>query len=445
MNPVFKSLITLAIPMICQNLITYGVTLADNLMIGRLGEAAINGLFMAAIVQFLLQMLLFGIESAMTVMTAQYWGRKDIDKIKLLISIGFRGALILALATSIGTFLFSEQIMHLLTSSEDAAIEGARYMRTVSPSYLFFGAALLLVGAMRSVEVVKIGLINSIAALIINVSLNYMFIFGKCGMPAMGVAGAALATDISRVIEFCIVFIFILKFDNHLNMRLRDFFRTNKILVHDIIRYGTPLLLGQIVWGINKFTMRVIVGHFEPSASAAVSISENLDGLLWVGTVGLAGAMGVLTGKMIGQGKYEQVKSFAKTMQCVFAGIGVLSFLIVFFGKEFFISLYKLTPETIAAANTFMLVLAFSVMCRAYQAPCLMGLVKAGGDTTFVFKNDTFWVFCWLLPSSIIAWKVFHAPDWVVYALLLSDQFSKCFVAFVKINRFHWMKNLTRE
>lgn len=303
---------------------------------------------------------------------------------------------------------------------------------------------MILIAAMTSVEVVKIGLITSIVALFVNVSLNYVFIFGHFGAPAMGVAGAALATDISRVVEFSVVLTFVLRFDDHLKMKLSDFKKFDNLLFHDLVKYGTPLLLGQIVWIINKFSMRVIVGHFQPSASAAVSISENLDGLLWVGTVGLASAMGIVTGKMIGSGDISQIKTYARRMQCVFAGIGVLSFLIVILGGDFFISFYSLSPETIKTAKIFLYVLSFSVLGRSYQAPCLMGLVKAGGDTSFVFKNDTFWVFCWVLPSAIIAWKVFHAPDWVVYALLLSDQITKCVVAYIKINRFRWMKNLTR-
>lgn len=444
MNSVYKSLITLAIPIICQNLITYGVTLADNLMIGRLGEAAINGLFMASIVQFVLQMLLFGIDGAMKVISTQYWGRKDTDRIKTLVSMTMRGIMIISLITSFLSYFFPNLILELLTSSSEAAAEGAVYLRTVSPSFLFFGMAMLLIQAMTSVEVVQIGLLTSVVALFVNVSLNWIFIFGHLGLPAMGVTGAALATDISRVVEFAVVLIFVLRFDKNLKMRLSDFMRFDRVLFHDLVKYGTPLLLGQIVWIINKFSMRVIVGHFQPSSSAAVSISENLDGLLWVGTVGLASAMGIVTGKMIGANDIAHIKSYARRMQCVFTGIGVLSFLIVILAGDLFISLYSLSPETIKTAKIFLYVLSFSVLGRSYQAPCLMGLVKAGGDTSFVFKNDTFWVFCWVLPSAFIAWKVFHAPDWVIYAFLLSDQVTKCFVAFVKINRFHWMKNLTR-
>lgn len=440
-----RRLLRLAVPIICQNLLTYSVTLADNLMVGRLGEAAINGLFMAVIVQFVLQMILFGIESSMTVLTAQYWGRRDTERIKDIVAMGLRAAVVFAAAAAVATAVFPESFMRLLTSSAEARAEGARYLRVVAWSYPLFAASLLFVGTMRSVEVVRIGLVNSIVAVCVNVTLNWILIFGRLGAPALGVEGAAWATVVSRAVELGVALFFVLRLDVNLRLRPRDLLRRNAELARDLVRYGTPLMLGQIVWSVNKFVMRVLVGHFEPASSAAVSISETLDGLMWVGTVGLSAAVGVITGSMVGGGASSaEIKAWARRVQLVFAAIGVVSFTIVFFCGGLFVSLYKLEPATIEAAKTFMLVLAFSVCGRSYQAPCLMGLVKAGGDTSFVFRNDTFWVFCWVLPSALLARYVFHAPDWAVYAFLLSDQVTKCFVAFVKINRFHWAKNLTR-
>lgn len=434
----------LAIPIVCQNLITYGVVLADNLMVGTLGEAAINGLFMASIVQLVLQMILAGIESAMVVLVSQYWGRRAVEPIKDIVATCFRWALGLAGVFCLGTFFFPAEILGFLTSSKEAAHVGAEYLRVVSPSFVLLGANMIWVSAMRSVEVVRIGLVNSIVAFVVNVSLNALLIFGLWGFPAMGVRGAALATLISRCVELWVVFYFVMRLEHVVCFRWRDLLRKNATLANDIICYGTPLMLGQLVWAVNKFSMRFIVGHFESSSSAAVSIAENLDGLLWVGTFGLALAMGIITGKLIGSGQMDRVKRFSKWMQVVFFSIGLVSFLVVIVLGDWFVSFYHLTPQTQQIAKTFLLVLAVSVWGRAYQAPCLMGLVKAGGDTAFVFKNDTFWVFCWVLPSAFVAWKVFHAPDWVVYACLLSDQVTKCFVAFIKINRFRWMKNLTR-
>lgn len=445
-HPRAGTLVALALPIIGQNLVTYAVTLADKMMVGRLGEASINGLYMASVVQLVLQMLLWGVESAMAVLVSQYWGRRDTGRIRIVVAHCLRLVAIVGLVAGAVTTALPETILSFLTSSPEAAEEGARYLRVVSPSFLVFPVSMLLVGAMRAIEEVRIGLVNSIVALGLNAVLNWLLIYGHGGFPALGVAGAAWATVVARLVELAIVAGFVLRRDRRLGFRLRDLRLHDPDLARDLLRHGTPLVLGQVVWAVNKFSMRWIVGHFSPSSSAAVSIADDLDGLLWVGTVGLASAMGILTGKMIGAGApLAAVKRHAWRMQAVFAGIGVLSALVVHFGGNAFVSFYRLTPETVDAARPFLAVLTVSVLGRSYQAPCLMGLVKAGGDTSFVFLNDTFWVFCWVLPSALVSRYVLHAPDWAVYACLLSDQVTKCFVAFVKINRFHWMRNLTRH
>ena len=439
----YKKLFLLATPMVLQNLITFGVIFSDNLMVGRLGEAAISGLYMGTLVQTVHHILLFGVESAVLILSAQYWGKRDCGRIKDVISIGMRLSLSGTALIALAALLFPSQIIALLTPDAGAVAEGSEYLRAVSVSYLLFCASQLLIVAMRSVEIVRIGLINSITAFCVNVFLNYVLIFGKFGLPALGVAGAAYATDISRAVEFSVVLYFVLKVDTNLRLRLRDFLRWDTNIFHDLVKYGTPLLLGQIVWAINNIGQGAIIGQLNATAISAASIAGMFDRLLWMGTWGVAAATGIMVGKAIGAGDFELVKRYARTMQVIFFGIGILSALIVFFGRGIFLSLYHLEPETMDTAMQFMLVLSLIMIGRCYQAPSLFGLVKAGGDTAFVFKNDTFWVFFWVLPSAWIALK-YAAPAWLVFGLLLSDQIFKCFVAFFKIKSYNWMKTLTR-
>jgi len=302
----------------------------------------------------------------------------------------------------------------------------------------------LLIVAMRSVEIVRIGLINSAIAFCVNVFLNYVLIFGKFGLPEMGVRGAALATVISRIVEFGVVLCFVLYIDRHLHLRLRDFRRWNRDIFHDLVKYGTPLLLGQIVWAVNNIGQSAIIGQLHGAAITAASVTGMFDRLLWMGTWGVAAATGIMVGKAIGAEEYAKVRQYAKTMQVVFFGIGFCSAMLVYFGHRLFLSFYVLSPESYRMTEQFMLVLSVAIIGRCYQAPSLFGLVKAGGDTAFVFKNDTFWVLCWVLPGALLALYL-NAPAWTVFAILLSDQIMKCFVALVKINRFNWMKNLTRK
>ena len=152
-----------------------------------------------------------------------------------------------------------------------------------------------------------------------------------------------------------------------------------------------------------------------------------------------------LPGKTVGAGKTELMKEYARTVQILFLCLGLLTGGAIALLKRPFIGLYSgITPEAAAYAFQFINVLSVTIIGTCYQAAGLFGLVKSGGDIGFVFKNDSIFVFLVVLPSAILA-AYLGAPVWVVFACLKCDQILKCFVAVVKINRFNWMKNLTRD
>jgi Na+-driven multidrug efflux pump len=137
------------------------------------------------------------------------------------------------------------------------------------------------------------------------------------------------------------------------------------------------------------------------------------------------------------------MREYAKTVQVLFLGLGLITGLSVFLLKNPFISMYGVSAAAREQANALINVISVTLIGTCYQAACLFGLVKSGGDTAFVFKNDTIFVFLIVLPSAIAATAI-GAPAWIVFACLKCDQILKCIVAFVKINRFDWMKNLTK-
>ncbi len=441
----YTHLLCLAIPLALQNLLTFGVSFADNLMVGQLGEEAMAGLYLGTLVQTVLQLLLFGIEHSIMVLNTQYWGKGDTQSIRRVSTIGLHLAILLGTATALFTGFFPENCLGWLTSDQTAIDAGTPYLRVVAFAYVPFAIMMILLACLRSVEVVRIGLYDAVIALVVNVALNYVFIFGKCGLPAMGVAGAALGTVLARLVELAVVAWYAFCYDKRLALRLHDFFHGwDRLLAHDLFQCGTPLMLGQIVWAFNNFGQTAIIGRMNAVGIASASIADMANRLLWMGVTGLVSATAIITGKTIGEGKFELMKLYAKTMQVVFLCIGILCGTTICLGQDLLLSFYSLQPETVTTAKTILAVLAVIMVGRGYQAPSLLGLVRAGGDTAFIFKNDTFWVFCVVLPSAYVAQQFLHAPTWVVYACLGCDQIFKCFVALWKVNRFDWMHSLTR-
>ncbi|MBO4887336.1 MAG: MATE family efflux transporter [Firmicutes bacterium] len=441
----YRSLVTLAIPVALQGLITFSVNFADNLMVSTLGDSAISGVFMGSQIQTFLQMFSAGIEGAVLILSAQYWGKGDTASIKKIIAIGLHFSLLFGLLLTGFCAIIPAPVIRIFTADLDVIRDGAMYLQIVCFSYAFFCVTQALIAAMRSVEVTRIGMVVSAISLVFNISLNYILIFGKLGFPAMGIQGAAIATVISRMVETTVMVIYIFRIDQKLKMKFQDILQSDKLLRHDFIRYGLPLVGGQVVWSVNMMGNSMIMGRFNQQVIAAVSMANTMNSLAYVTMSGMSSAVGIITGKTVGAGKRELMKEYAYTTQILFLGIGLFTGLLIILLRGPFISLYSgVTAEAAGFAKQFITVLSVTMIGTCYQAACLFGLVKSGGDIDFVFKNDTIFVFGVVLPSAIIAaWL--GAPAWVVFACLKSDQILKCIVAYFKINSFNWMKDLTRD
>ena len=440
----YRSLVTLAVPISLQNLVTFAVSFADNVMIGSWGDDAISGVYIGGQLQSVLQMFVGGIEGAILILAAQYWGKKDTQSIRKVVSIGIKFALAVGLLSSLVAVLFPQWVIRAFTTEPGVIQEGAAYVQIVGFTYLFFSVSQVMIAAMRSVETARIGLYISCMALVINVCLNYVFIFGHFGFPAMGVRGAALATLVSRILEMCVGVGYVFFVDKKLRFGLKDLLHTDRQLLRDFIRYGLPVIGGQVVWAINSLANTKILGYYSAGVIAAASITGMLHNLVYVWMNGMSSAVGIITGKTVGAGQYEKMKEYSKTVQMIFLFVGLISGAAVFLARDGFISLYNASPEAQAYSRQFINVISVTIIGTCYQAACLFGLVKSGGDISFVFKNDTIFVFLVVIPSSLLAMWL-GAPPWVVFACLKCDQILKCFVAIVKINRYNWMKNLTRD
>lgn len=440
----YRSLVTLAVPISLQNLVTFAVSFADNVMIGSLGDDAISGVYIGGQLQSVLQMFVGGIEGAILILAAQYWGKKDTQSIRKVVSIGIKFALAVGLLSSLVAVLFPQWVIRAFTTEPGVIQEGAAYVQIVGFTYLFFSVSQVMIAAMRSVETARIGLYISCMALVINVCLNYVFIFGHFGFPAMGVRGAALATLVSRILEMCVGVGYVFFVDKKLRFGLKDLLHTDRQLLRDFIRYSLPVIGGQVVWAINSLANTKILGYYSAGVIAAASITGMLHNLVYVWMNGMSSAVGIITGKTVGAGQYEKMKEYSKTVQMIFLFVGLISGAAVFLARDGFISLYNASPEAQAYSRQFINVISVTIIGTCYQAACLFGLVKSGGDISFVFKNDTIFVFLVVIPSSLLAMWL-GAPPWVVFACLKCDQILKCFVAIVKINRYNWMKNLTRD
>ena len=278
---VYRALFTLAIPISLQNLITFAVGFADNLMVGTLRNTAISAVYMGTQVQTFLTMMINGLSGAMLILIAQYWGKRDLTSIRRIAAIALRAGLFIGLLLTIASLFFTRPILYLLTPDQAVVEAAVPYLQITGCSCLFFSLSQILIAMLRGVENARVGMCISALALMINITLNYVFIFGLDGVvPAMGITGAAIATLISRIFEAVAAVWYVLRREEVLRWRFSHLFVPCGVLVRDFVRYGGPVMAGDLVWSINTFCQSMVVGRLMDEAIAAASIMNQMNNLI---------------------------------------------------------------------------------------------------------------------------------------------------------------------
>ncbi|MBQ9086876.1 MAG: MATE family efflux transporter [Clostridia bacterium] len=441
----YRNFFSLWSVLVLNNVIVLSVNLADNVMLGNYSEAALSGAATCNQLQFVFSQLLVGLGGGAVILGSQYWGQGRTDRVKRVGSWAILCSFAVAAVFFLAAALVPEGLLRLFTDSPEIVEEGVRYLRVIKYSYPVFALTTMLLQILRSVESVKIGFYVSLAALAVNIALNYCLIFGKMGFPVLGAEGAALATLIARVVELLVVVGYLFFFEKRLCFRLRDVWNNDTGLLRGYFRLSLPIMITDGLFGVSTALQTVILGHMTDAAISANSVATTLYQLLKVASVGSAGAAAVIIGKTIGEGREDKTREYAKTMQIIFLFVGLLTGVTLFFLRAPIISLYRITEEAKTLADEFLLVLCVAGMGMAYQMPTNTGIVRGGGDAKYVLRLDLISIWGIVLPLSALAAFVWGLPPVAVIACLNADQVFKCIPAVIKVNRFRWIKKLTEQ
>lgn len=441
----YRSFFLILLAIAGQNLLSYGVNLVDNTMLGSFDQAALAGNSLSDQIQFFLTMMVGGLGQGVLILGAQYYGKGQMRPIVKILAVAVRAVLTVCFVMFLLCALFPEAVIGLLTNDAEVRRQGAMLLRLVSFSFVFYGMTTVLVSALRSVKSVRVGLILSAVTLGISIVLNYLLIFGRLGFPRLDILGAGVATVITRAVELVIVVVYIQKREKNLRFRFRELLGWDKEYWRDFRRVAFPVTASDSLWGLAMTFQAAILGHLGADVTAANAIALVTFQIVSVICYGGATSASVLVGHCVGEGRLEEVKKMTRTLQWIFIGIGLTASLLLFLAKNIIIRFYDVTPAAYTMAQQFMTILSITIMGTAYQMASLTGIVRAGGDTQFILRNDM--IFQWLivLPSAMLSAYVFHFPPWTVFLCLKSDQILKCFVAVVKVNSYNWVRQLTRS
>lgn len=440
----YKLVFVLVLPMALQNLINVGVSSADVIMLGKVGETSLSAASLAGQVQFILTLIFFGLTSGAAVLTAQYWGKKDIRAIEKVMAITMRFALLAAVIFTLAVLLFPVPIMKVFTAEEEVLKEGVKYLRIIGISYLFVAITMIYLNIMRSVERVIISTVVYLISLVINVVLNAIFIFGLLGLEPMGVSGAALATLIARIAEFVMVWFYAAKINKAVRFHVKDLFTIDKVLLRDFLTFAVPVMLNELIWGVGTSTNAAIIGHLGSPVVAANSVTQVTRQLAMVIAFGIANATAIIIGKAIGEHKEELAKVYAKRFIRLTLIVGVIGAGVILVVSRIAQSQMTLSQEAKYYLNFMMFVMSYFAIGQAYNTTMVVGIFRAGGDTRFglILDASTLWG-CSILFGALAAF-VWKLPIPFVYMIIMSDEIIKLPLTTWRYKSYKWVRNVTR-
>ncbi len=439
-----RQLMLLAIPIMFQNLISVSLNMVDILMIGQLGEVNVSAAAMANQPFFIFTLFVFGLSSGSCVLTSQYWGRKDIHSINKIITISLCFSLGLSLLFSLLVCLFPSQVLRIYTNEADVIAQGAKYLRIVGLSYLFNAFSTTVLSILRSVEKLKIQLYVTGSSVAVNAVLNYIFIFGKLGAPAMGIEGAALATLIARIYEFAFTAFYLFRVDSLLRYRIQKYYRMDRQIFRDFIRYCLPVIFNELVWGIGISFHSAMIGRLGTGSITAYSITSTLERLATVAVYGFTGAASITIGKLAGMSEFDKAYRCAKPILKSSVVLGLVCGGLVYLSSPLILKLYKIDDSTRAIAMHMILVMFLIITFRAINNSGIVGILRAGGDIKRSLMIDILPLIFLSNPAGAVCALGFQVYAPVVYLVLNSDQLIKTGLVLKRIQSKKWMNNLTR-
>lgn len=414
-------------------------------MLNYVGQSSISAVSLASNYASVLFMVFYGLGTGATLLCAQYWGKKDLQAIRVIEGIALRFSLAITLVFSGFALLAPELMMKLFTADTELIRIGASYLRVMSLTYLCWSIIEIYLAILRSVGRVTIAMILNIVAFALNIFLNAVFIFGLFGAPRLGAVGVAIATALSRVIELlCCIFVS-MALCKDLKLNPAYMFIRNKALLKDFISLSLPALGNDVSWSVAFSMYSVILGHLGTDAVAAnslVVVVRNLGTVLCFGT---ASAGGILLGNVMGEGNMERAKEYASKLLKLTIITGAIGGVLILIATPFVLCFASLTKTAMYYLKYMLIINSYYVMGAAVNTTLIAGVFRSGDDTRFGLICDTVDMWCYAVPLGFIAAFVLKLPVLIVYFLLCTDEFVKWPWVIKRYRSGKWLKNITRD
>ncbi len=432
----------IAIPISLQSLITVGINLMDTIMLSKMGDAQISASSLAGQFINLFMICCMGIGMGASVLTSRFWGMQDKYSLKKTVTIMLRFVVVFASIFTAITILSPEWIMRIYSDETPIITHGITYLKWMIPTYICTGLSLTCTIVLRTVGQVRIPLYCSISAFFVNVFFNWVFIFGHLGAPRMEIGGAALGTLIARIFELCFICGYFFFIDKRIRYRIKDVFMKCSDLLGEYIRISIPVLISDGLLAFGNNTVAMIMGRIGETFVAANSVTTVVQQLSSVLTTGVCNASGIITGHTMGEGNIKKAQRQGYTFLFIGFIIGCFSALVIFLLRGPIINYYDISAEAKAIAWDLMNAIIIINIFQSMNSILTKGVLRAGGDTTFLMAGDILFLWVASIPLGYFAGLKWGLPSFWIYTFLKIDQIIKCVWCYFRLRSGKWLKKI---
>lgn len=446
----YKQVCTLTIPIVLQNIITSTLTMADTFMVGLLGESQMAALTLANIPTFVIMLFLFGVQSGASILMSQYWGKQDFDSVQKVLGLSMWISAVVTGIFAVVLFRFPLEFLSLFGNDPEVVALASGYGKLIGFAFFINGFTLMYVGMYRSIGQPKLGMYLLGMSSGLNLFLNWVFIYGNLGAPALGVQGAAIATLSARVLEL-IVMVAHIRLNKAFPLKIKLILLPDKEIMGKFLKYCTPVVVNETLWGLGTSVYPSVMGHMEGSTEilAAMAIATNTERIVMVAGFGIAASTAIIIGNTVGAGNSEEkVVEIGYALGAIGAFVGFVSSIILlvltFTLLPWVIAPLFLLSETATEISQIMLVmLSIFMALRTFNNVVVVGIFRGAGATKKSMIVDLTSLWFVAIPLSILFGLVLKLHVFWVTVAMASETIVKSMVALYYLRKKDWVCNVT--
>ena len=440
----YRKLLSLVLPIAFQQLMLTVVSASDALMVGAIGQDLLSAVSLASQVTFVYNLFLAAMSIGTSIFAAQYWGKGDRESVEKILAIVLRISVTVSVIFFLAALLCPGVLMRIFTPDAVLIGYGREYLQIVGITYLLCGVSQIYLCIMKNSDLASKSMVIASSAAFLNIVLNAVFIYGLFGAPRLEIAGAAVATAISRIVEFVWILIEHSK-KERIKIRIAYIVRPDTVLRKDFWRYTLPVLGNELVWG-GGFTMySVIMGHLGTDAVAANSIANIVKNLIASLALGIGNGGSILVGNELGAGRLETAKIYGKKLCHISIVSGICSGILLLLISPAVLAITDLSPEASRYLKWMLVMCSYYMVGKYVNGTTIAGIFCAGGDSTFGLFCDIITLWCIAVPLGLAAAFVFEWPVLLVYFIVNLDEMVKLPAVYKHYRKYAWLKDLTRN